>query len=104
MGETLERDLKGVAGADHTIVDKPTAQKHIATGRIDEATRPVAGIVESTTKEREVQRVAGGKTNIVTPAAGTAPEKVETGVVKAKATEVADVVETHTTSRDMHKQ
>merc|ERR1712032_568498 len=100
--EILDRDLKGVAGAPVAVVDGagPKTQEHIATGRIDEATRPVAEVVETKTKEREVQAAAGAATNI-TPAA-TAAEKVETGVVNARAKEVADVVETHTTTRDMH--
>merc|ERR1712217_621136 len=100
--ELLDRDLKGVAGDPVAVIEGagPRSQEHIATGRIDEATRPVAEVVETKTKERDIQTTSGAARNITPAAAAT--EKVQTGVVNAKAKEVADVVETHTTKKNMH--
>merc|ERR1712014_64379 len=75
-------------------------EAHVLTGKIDQATRAVGEVVETKTKERDVEAIHGAAPTAAVHK--THIEGVDTGVVAAAAKEVGEVVETHTTSRDMH--
>merc|ERR1712032_1186801 len=97
---TLERDLHSVNGASVPVAGAGATTAHVATGKIDEATRAVGEVVETKTKERDVEAIHGAAPTAAVHK--THVEGVDTGVVAAGAKEVGEVVETHTKTRDMH--
>merc|ERR1712130_3561 len=91
----------GVVGRTaQQVAEVHERETHVPTGKIDQATRAVGEVVETKTKERDVEAIHGAAPTAV--AHKTHVEGVDTGVVAAGAKEVGEVVETHTTSRDMH--
>merc|ERR1712098_267898 len=78
-----------------------TTTAHVPTGKVDQATRQVGEVVETKTKERDVERLMGAPAERTTHA--TQVEGVDTGVVAAGAKEVGEVVETHTKARNLNR-
>merc|ERR1712080_108601 len=99
--EMLERDLNKVSGGSVHIAAGAATKAHVPTGKVDQATRQVGEVVETKTKEREIETLKGA------PATGidhkTHVEGVDAGLVAAGAKEVGEVVETHVTSRNLNR-
>merc|ERR1712130_536357 len=90
-----------MGAAPRAVAAGAATTEHLATGKIDQATRRVGELVETKTKERGVETIQNG-----TPVAISHDrhvEGVDTGVVSAGAKEVGEVVETHTTRRDLNR-